>query len=103
MALSHSGETDGSCCGVLETIKRLGARLIAVTGTTDSTLGQAADVVLDCHVNEEACPLNLLPTASTTAALALGDALAMSAARGQGLHGRRLSRTSTRAASSASA
>jgi arabinose-5-phosphate isomerase len=77
IALSHSGETE-EVLRVLETIRRIGARLIALTGTTDSTLGQAADVVLDCHVNEEACPLNLAPTASTTAALALGDALAMS-------------------------
>jgi arabinose-5-phosphate isomerase len=77
MALSHSGETE-EVLRVLETIRRIGARLIALTGTTDSTLGQASDVVLDCHVNEEACPLNLAPTASTTAALALGDALAMS-------------------------
>jgi arabinose-5-phosphate isomerase len=77
IALSHSGETE-EVLRVLETIRRIGARLIALTGTTDSTLGQASDVVLDCHVNEEACPLNLAPTASTTAALALGDALAMS-------------------------
>jgi arabinose-5-phosphate isomerase len=77
IALSHSGET-AEVLRVLETIRRIGAHLIALTGTTDSTLGQAADVVLDCHVNEEACPLNLAPTASTTAALALGDALAMS-------------------------
>ncbi|MGH9347081.1 MAG: KpsF/GutQ family sugar-phosphate isomerase [Vicinamibacterales bacterium] len=76
MALSYSGET-GELLGVLETIKRLGARLIAVTGACGSTLGKAADVVLDCHVSEEACPMNLVPTASTTAALALGDALAM--------------------------
>jgi arabinose-5-phosphate isomerase len=77
IALSYSGETD-EVLRVLETIRRIGARLIVLTGTTRSTLGQAADVVLDCHVNEEACPLNLAPTASTTAALALGDALAMS-------------------------
>jgi arabinose-5-phosphate isomerase len=77
VALSHSGETE-EVLRVLETIRRIGARLIALTGTTDSTLGQASDVILDCHVNEEACPLNLAPTASTTAALALGDALAMS-------------------------
>jgi arabinose-5-phosphate isomerase len=77
IALSHSGETE-EVLRVLEAIRRIGARLIALTGTTRSTLGQAADVVLDCHVNEEACPLNLAPTASTTAALALGDALAMS-------------------------
>ena len=76
IALSHSGET-GEVLRLLETIRRLGARLIAVTGSPSSTLAQAADLTLDCHVAEEACPLNLVPTASTTAALALGDALAM--------------------------
>ena len=76
VALSYSGETD-ELLRLLETIKRLGARLIAITGNCSSTLGQAADVTLDCQVSEEACPLNLVPTASTTAALALGDALAM--------------------------
>jgi arabinose-5-phosphate isomerase len=76
IALSHSGET-GELLRLLEAIKRLGARLITMTGVPASTLGKAADVALDCHVSEEACPLNLVPTASTTAALALGDALAM--------------------------
>lgn len=76
IAMSYSGETD-ELRRVLETIKRLGARLIAITGAPQSTLAQAADVTLDCHVSEEACPMNLVPTASTTAALALGDALAM--------------------------
>ena len=76
VALSHSGETE-ELLRLLETIKRLGARLITITGEPQSTLGKAADVVLDCHVSKEACPLNLVPTASTTAALALGDALAM--------------------------
>jgi arabinose-5-phosphate isomerase len=76
LALSYSGETD-ELLRLLETIKRLGARLITITGEPQSTLGKAADVALDCHVSKEACPLNLVPTASTTAALALGDALAM--------------------------
>ena len=76
VALSNSGETE-ELLRLLETIKRLGARMIAVTGNCTSTLGQASDVALDCHVSEEACPMNLVPTASTTAALALGDALAM--------------------------
>jgi arabinose-5-phosphate isomerase len=76
IALSHSGET-GEVLRLLETIRRLGARLIAITGSPTSTLANAADLTLDCHVAEEACPLNLVPTASTTAALALGDALAM--------------------------
>lgn len=76
LALSHSGETE-EILRLLETIRRLGAKLIAMTGVASSSLSLAADVTLDCHVSEEACPLNLVPTASTTAALALGDALAM--------------------------
>ena len=76
IALSYSGETD-ELLRVLETIRRLGAKLIAITGGPRSTLAQAADVALDCSVAEEACPMNLVPTASTTAALAIGDALAM--------------------------
>jgi arabinose-5-phosphate isomerase len=76
LALSHSGET-AELLRVLEYIRRVGARLVAMTGAPRSSLGGAADVTLDCHVDEEACPLNLAPTASTTAALALGDALAM--------------------------
>jgi arabinose-5-phosphate isomerase len=76
VALSYSGETD-ELLRLLETIRRLGAKLIAITGGPKSTLAEAADVALDCSVIEEACPMNLVPTASTTAALALGDALAM--------------------------
>jgi arabinose-5-phosphate isomerase len=76
IALSHTGETD-ELVRLLETIKRIGARLIAMTGSPDSTLARASDIVLDCGVDGEACPLNLAPTASTTAALAMGDALAM--------------------------
>src|SRR6059036_239292 len=76
VALSYSGETD-EILRLLETIRRLGAKLVAITGAPGSTLAQAADVTLDCSVIEEACPLNLVPTASTTAALAIGDALAM--------------------------
>jgi arabinose-5-phosphate isomerase len=76
VAVSNSGEI-AELLQLLETIKRLGARLIAITGAPGSTLAQAADVALDCSVAEEACPMNLAPTASTTAALALGDALAM--------------------------
>jgi arabinose-5-phosphate isomerase len=76
VALSHSGETD-ELLRLLESIRRLGARLIAISGNPASTLGRAADVTLNCGVAAEACPLNLAPTASTTAALALGDALAM--------------------------
>jgi arabinose-5-phosphate isomerase len=76
IALSYSGET-AEILRLLETIRRLGAKLIAITGSADSALADAADVALDCSVTEEACPLNLVPTASTTAALAMGDALAM--------------------------
>jgi arabinose-5-phosphate isomerase len=76
IAMSYSGETE-ELTRVLETLKRIGAPLIALTGGPTSTLAQAANVALDCSVSEEACPMNLVPTASTTAALALGDALAM--------------------------
>src|SRR3954469_15830001 len=76
IAISYSGETE-EILRLLETIRRVGAKLIAITGGCRSTLAQAADVALDCQVSEEACPLNLVPTASTTAALALGDALCM--------------------------
>jgi arabinose-5-phosphate isomerase len=76
LALSQSGETD-EIIRLLESIRLIGAKLIALTGHPDSTLGRAADVTLDCGIAEEACPMNLVPTASTTAALALGDALAM--------------------------
>jgi arabinose-5-phosphate isomerase len=76
LALSHSGETE-ELIRLLESIRRIGAKLIALTGDRESTLARAADVLLDCGIAEEACPMNLVPTASTTAALALGDALAM--------------------------
>jgi arabinose-5-phosphate isomerase len=76
LALSHSGETD-EILRLLESIRRIGARLIALTGDPHSTLARAADVSLDCGIAKEACPMNLVPTASTTAALAMGDALAM--------------------------
>jgi arabinose-5-phosphate isomerase len=76
VAISYSGETE-ELVRLLESIRRIGARLIAITGDSGSTLANAADVTLDCHITEEACPMNLVPTASTTAALALGDALAM--------------------------
>ena len=76
LAISHSGETQ-EVLRLLEAIRRIGARIIAITGNPSSTLAQAADVSIDCRVSEEACPLNLVPTASTTAALAMGDALCM--------------------------
>jgi len=76
LALSHSGETV-EVCGLLPEIRRRGAKLIAITGNTASTLARYADSVLYIPVSKEACPLNLAPTASTTASLALGDALAV--------------------------
>ncbi len=79
VAVSHSGETE-ELLRLVEAIRRLGAGLIVLTGAPDSTLGHAADVALDCGVVHEACPMNLVPTASTTAALALGDAIAMTLA-----------------------
>lgn len=83
LALSHSGETE-ELLRLVEAIRRIGATLIALTGETSSSLARAADVALSCHVPAEACPLNLAPTASTTAALALGDALALALSRRKG-------------------
>jgi arabinose-5-phosphate isomerase len=76
VAVSYSGETE-ELIRLLESIRRIGARLIALTGEPSSTLARAADVTINCGIAEEACPMNLAPTASTTAALAMGDALAM--------------------------
>ena len=76
LAISYSGET-AEVLTILPLIKRLGAPLISMTGNAASTLARRADVHLDVRVAEEACPLNLAPTASTTATLALGDALAV--------------------------
>ncbi|HKZ17742.1 MAG TPA: KpsF/GutQ family sugar-phosphate isomerase [Geobacteraceae bacterium] len=76
IAVSHSGETE-EVLRILPTIKRLGAQLIAISGNRSSTLAKAGDVFLDIAVKEEACPLGLAPTASTTATLAMGDALAV--------------------------
>ena len=76
LALSNSGEVD-EVTTLLPVIKRLGATLVAITGRPQSTLAQHADIVLDSSVEREACPLQLAPTASTTAQLALGDALAV--------------------------
>ena len=76
VGLSHSGETP-ELLRLLERIRRLGSTLIALTGVPNSSLAETADITLDCSVESEACPLNLAPTASTTATLALGDALAM--------------------------
>jgi len=76
LAVSNSGETE-EIITILPLIKRMGAPLISMTGNPGSTLAEAADVHLDVSVAEEACPLNLAPTASTTATLAMGDALAV--------------------------
>ena len=76
LAVSYSGETDEVLL-ILPVVKRMGARLLSMTGKPSSTLAKAADVHLDVSVSEEACPLNLAPTASTTATLAMGDALAV--------------------------
>jgi arabinose-5-phosphate isomerase len=76
LAISNSGESD-ELIAIVPLLKRLGAPLVAMTGHTSSTLARHADVVLDSGVEKEACPLNLAPTASTTAQLALGDALAV--------------------------
>ncbi len=76
LALSNSGESE-ELTGLLPVLKRLGVPLMAITGRADSSLARHADIVLDSAVAVEACPLNLAPTASTTAQLALGDALAV--------------------------
>lgn len=76
LALSNSGESN-EIVSIVPLIKRRGAKLIAMTGNPGSTMARAADVHLNAAVDKEACPLNLAPTASTTAALALGDALAV--------------------------
>ena len=76
IALSYSGET-GELISILPTLKRIGAKIIALCGRESSALAQNADIFLDVAVEKEACPLGLAPTASTTAALAMGDALAV--------------------------
>ena len=83
LAVSYSGETS-EVVTILPLVKRMGARLISMTGNSQSTLATAADVHLDVSVSEEACPLNLAPTASTTATLAMGDALAVALLESRG-------------------
>lgn len=83
IAISNSGETE-EVTRLLSIIKKIGAKLIAMTGNLKSTLAKHADVVLNIQVNSEACPWGLAPTASTTAALAMGDALAVCAAKRRG-------------------
>lgn len=76
IAISNSGETE-ELVGLIPFLKRFNVNLISMTGNPDSTLSKAADVTLDVSVKEEACPLGIVPTASTTATLAMGDALAV--------------------------
>ena len=76
LAISNSGESD-ELAAILPVLKRQGVPLVAMTGGAQSTLARHADIVLDSSVDKEACPLNLAPTASTTAQMALGDALAV--------------------------
>jgi len=76
LAISNSGETS-EIVSLLETIKKIGARLISFSGNPSSTLARYSDITFDVSVEQEACPMNLVPTTSTTAALALGDALAV--------------------------
>lgn len=83
LVVSYSGETQ-EVVTILPLVKRMGARLLSLTGKPDSTLARAADVHLDVSVAEEACPLNLAPTASTTATLAMGDALAVALLESRG-------------------
>jgi arabinose-5-phosphate isomerase len=92
IALSNSGESP-EIAGIVPMIKRRGAKLISVTGNPASTLGREADIHLNAGVLQEACPLNLAPTASTTAALALGDALAVATLFARGFTAEDFART----------
>ena len=83
IALSNSGET-GEVTSLLPLLKRLGTALISMTGNPESTLGRAANAHLNTGVNQEACPLNLAPTSSTTCALVMGDALAVALLEARG-------------------
>lgn len=83
LAISYSGETE-EVVTILPLVRRMGAKLVSMTGNPKSTLARIADVHLDVGVSEEACPLNLAPTASTTATLAMGDALAVALLKNRG-------------------
>lgn len=83
LAISYSGETN-EVVTILPVVKRIGAKLLSITGNPKSTMAMAADAHLDVSVAEEACPLNLAPTASTTATLAMGDALAVALLKSRG-------------------
>ena len=84
IALSNSGETD-EILALLPTLKNRDIKIISIVGNTNSTLARESDVVLDSSVDKEACPLNLAPTTSTTVALSIGDALAMTLMQSKGL------------------
>lgn len=84
IALSNSGETE-ELLAILPTLKNRGVSIISIAGNIDSTLAKQADAVLDASVDKEACPLNLAPTASTTVALAIGDAISMAVMESKGL------------------
>lgn len=84
IALSNSGETD-EILAIIPTLKHRGVAIISIVGNVDSTLARQSDLVLDGSVDKEACPLNLAPTASTTVALAIGDAIAMTLMEAKGL------------------
>lgn len=92
IAISNSGESD-ELVSIVPIVKRQGGRVISLTGNAESTLAREADVHLDAGVAEEACPLNLAPTASTTAALALGDALAVALLDARGFSERDFARS----------
>ena len=83
LAISYSGAAH-ELLTILSVVKRMGARLISITGNPQSELARSADLHLDAHVAQEACPLNLAPTASTTAALVLGDAIAVACLEARG-------------------
>jgi len=84
LALSYSGESE-ELTHLLPALKRFGVQIVALTGSTKSTLGRHAEVVLNCRVPKEACPFNLAPTSSTTATLVMGDALALAVAEARGV------------------
>lgn len=84
LAISNSGETD-EIIRILPSLKRLNIQIVSMTGNINSTLARASDVSLDVSVEEEACPMGLAPTASTTASLAMGDALAITLLNKRGL------------------
>ncbi len=84
IALSNSGETD-EILALMPALKSRSVRIVSIIGNPDSTLSRQSDVVLDASVDKEACPLNLAPTTSTTVALAIGDAIAMTLMESRGL------------------